>query len=34
MQEPSISFRFGNSYAEELPDFYVESAPMTVEAPS
>ena len=34
MQEPSISFRFGNSYAEELPDFYVESAPMTVEAPN
>ena len=34
MQEPSIPFRFGNSYAEELPDFYVESDPMTVEAPS
>ena len=34
MQEPSIPFRFGNSYAEELPDFYVESAPMAVQEPN
>ncbi|MFT7470387.1 MAG: hypothetical protein ACI8XU_000275 [Kiritimatiellia bacterium] len=34
MQESSAPFRFGNSYAEELPDFYVEGAPMAVEAPN
>ncbi len=34
MQESTALFRFGNSYAEELPDFYVEGAPMTVETPS
>jgi uncharacterized protein YdiU (UPF0061 family) len=34
MQEPIASFRFGNSYAEELPDFYVESNPMVLEAPN
>jgi len=34
MQESSAPFRFGNSYAEELPDFYVESAPMAVETPN
>ncbi|MFT4816970.1 MAG: hypothetical protein ACI80L_001368 [Pseudohongiellaceae bacterium] len=34
MQEPSAPFSFSNSYAEELPDFYVESAPMAVQEPS
>ena len=34
MQEPRIPFRFDNSYAEELPDFYVESAPMAVQEPN
>ena len=34
MQESTASFRFGNSYAEELPDFYVEGDPMAVEAPN
>ena len=34
MQEPSAPFNFSNSYAEELPDFYVESAPMAVQEPS
>ena len=34
MQEPSAPFNFSNSYAEELPDFYVESAPMAVQDPS
>ena len=31
MQEPTAPFRFGNSYAEQLPDFYVECDPMAVE---
>jgi len=34
MQESTASFRFGNSYAEQLPDFYVEGDPMAVETPS
>ena len=34
MQEPSAPFSFSNSYAEELPDFYIESAPMAVQEPS
>ncbi len=33
MQEPTAPFRFGSSYAEELPDFYVECDPMAVEMP-
>jgi uncharacterized protein YdiU (UPF0061 family) len=34
MQESTASFRFGNSYAEQLPSFYVEGDPMAVETPS
>lgn len=34
MQEPNAPFRFSNSYAEELPDFYVESDPMAVKTPN
>lgn len=34
MQEQTASFRFDNSYAEELPDCYVEGAPMAVETPN
>lgn len=34
MQEPIAPFHFGNSYAEDLPDFYVESDPMVVQSPS
>lgn len=34
MQEPIAPFHFGNSYAEDLPDFYVECDPMVVQAPS
>jgi uncharacterized protein YdiU (UPF0061 family) len=33
MQEPTAPFRFRNSYAEQLPDFYVECDPMAVETP-
>ena len=33
MQESTASFWFDNSYAEQLPDFYVEGAPMAVEVP-
>jgi uncharacterized protein YdiU (UPF0061 family) len=33
MQEPIAPFHFSNSYAEELPDFYVESDPMAVQKP-
>lgn len=33
MQKPVAPFRFGNSYAEQLPDFYVECEPMAVQAP-
>jgi len=33
MQEPTAQFRFVNSYAEQLPDFYVECDPMAVETP-
>ncbi|MFT4887059.1 MAG: hypothetical protein ACI8V0_001283, partial [Pseudohongiellaceae bacterium] len=33
MQEPIAPFHFSNSYAEELPDFYVESCPMAVQKP-
>ena len=33
MQEQTVPFRLGNSYAEELPDFYVECDPMAVETP-
>ena len=33
MQEPTATFRFGNSYAEELLDFYVECDPMAVQEP-
>ena len=34
MQEPTAQFRFVNSYAEQLPDFYVECDPMAVETPA
>lgn len=34
MQEPIAPFHFGNSYADELPDFYVECDPMVVKVPS
>jgi uncharacterized protein YdiU (UPF0061 family) len=33
MQEPIAPFYFGSSYADELPDFYVESDPMAVQEP-
>ena len=33
MQEPIAPFHFSSSYAEELPDFYVESDPMAVQKP-
>ena len=34
MQESAAPFHFSNSYAEELPGFYVEGDPMTVETPN
>jgi uncharacterized protein YdiU (UPF0061 family) len=34
MQEPTAQFHFDNSYAEDLPDFYVECDPMDVQSPS
>ena len=34
MQELTAQFRFVNSYAEQLPDFYVECDPMAVETPA
>jgi len=33
MQEPTAPFRLGNSYAEQLPGFYVECDPMIVATP-
>ncbi len=33
MQKPTAPFRFGNSYAEQLPGFYIECSPMPVETP-
>lgn len=34
MQETTASFHFDNSYAQDLPEFYVECDPMVVQSPS